>query len=110
MRRPERKIGPFHAGLGVAIWLNSVETERGTRFFRSITIAPRRYRDAATGIWKSATSFRPGDLTTLTLALAEAHRYVTSTPLPGQAMDGDEYQDMQVQEDGELLEESPPSP
>ena len=34
-RRPEKKIGPFHNGLGIAIWLNSVETEHGPRYFRS---------------------------------------------------------------------------
>lgn len=34
-RRPEKKIGPFHNGLGIAIWLNSVETDQGTRYFRS---------------------------------------------------------------------------
>ena len=34
-RRPEKKIGPFHNGLGIAIWLNCVETEQGPRYFRS---------------------------------------------------------------------------
>jgi hypothetical protein len=34
-QKPEHKIGPLHNGLGVSIWLNSVETETGTRFFRS---------------------------------------------------------------------------
>lgn len=34
-RRPECKIGPFHNGLGVAIWLNEVETANGLRYFRS---------------------------------------------------------------------------
>ena len=26
-KRPEKKIGPFHNGLGIAIWLNCVETD-----------------------------------------------------------------------------------
>ena len=33
--RPEHKIGPLNNGLGVAIWCNTVETEKGTRVFRS---------------------------------------------------------------------------
>ena len=72
LKRPEKKIGPFHNGLGIAIWLNRVETDQGPRFFRSITLAPRRYLEAKTGQWKDATSFRPVDLATLELALAVA--------------------------------------
>lgn len=34
-QKPEHKIGPLHNGLGISIWLNSVESEKGTRFFRS---------------------------------------------------------------------------
>ncbi len=34
-RRPERKLGPFHNGLGIAIWLNEVQSDTGPRFFRS---------------------------------------------------------------------------
>jgi hypothetical protein len=49
---PEKKFGPFAGGIGVAIWLNTVETERGPRQTRSITISPRRYRDPETGEWK----------------------------------------------------------
>jgi hypothetical protein len=71
-RRPEKKFGPYHNGLGLAVWLNSVETPDGTRYFRSISIAPRRYRDPKDGVWKDAKSFRPVDLATLTLALAKA--------------------------------------
>lgn len=100
-RRPEKKIGPFHSGLGLAIWLNTVETERGTRYFRSITIAPRRFRDAQTGEWRDAKSYRPVDLTTLAMALEAARVYCSTTPLPGQAVEGDEYEDMQL-EDGEV--------
>src|SRR5207253_2409588 len=42
---PELKIGPFQGGIGVAVWLNEVQTERGPKTIRSISIAPRRYRD-----------------------------------------------------------------
>ena len=101
-QRPEKKIGPFHGGLAVAIWLNNVETENGPRFFRSVTLAPRRYRDAKTGEWKDAKSYRPVDLSTLILAMEAARQYCADVPLPGQAIDGDEYQDMHVQEDGEI--------
>lgn len=37
-RRPEKKYGPFAGGVGVAVWLNSVEDDAGTRYFRSISI------------------------------------------------------------------------
>jgi len=34
--KPEKRIGPFANGVGVAIWLNTVETDDGgTRQFRS---------------------------------------------------------------------------
>lgn len=107
VRRPERKIGPFHAGLGVAVWLNTVETEQGPKYFRSVTIAPRRYREPATGQWKDAASYRPADLTTIMLALKEAAEFCRSTPLPGQPVDGDELQDLHVAEDGEIVDGQP---
>lgn len=90
LRRPEKKLGPFHGGLGLSIWLNEVETEQGKRFYRSVTLAPRRYRDPATGEWKDAHSYRPIDLSVLELAIAEARRFISSTPLPGQPADADE--------------------
>jgi hypothetical protein len=34
-RRPEKKFGPFNNGLGVACWLNEVQTDKGSRWFRS---------------------------------------------------------------------------
>ncbi len=100
-RRPERKIGPFHNGLGVSIWLNQVETEQGTRYFRSISLAPRRYRDNRTGEWKDATSYRPIDLGVIQLAIAEALRFCANNPLPGQAIDGDEYEEMHPDEEAD---------
>ena len=93
-RRPEKKIGPFHNGLGIAIWLNCVETEQGPRYFRSITIAARRYRDPKTGEWKDAVSYRPVDLSTLVLALESARRYCSQTPLPGQPLEGHEEEEL----------------
>ena len=72
-RRPERKWGPFHGGVGVAVWLNEVDTDEGKRFFRSITVAPRRYLDEKTGKWEDASSLRTTDLPSLILALQAAH-------------------------------------
>jgi hypothetical protein len=102
-RYPERKWGPFHGGLGLAVWLNEVETPEGKRFFRSITIAPRRYRDRKTGQWKDAASLRPADLPSLMLALQAAHDFVRSTPLPGEAAEPDEL------EDSSLIDLGPPT-
>ena len=94
-RQPEHKWGPFHGGLGVAVWLNEVETEEGPRFFRSVTIAPRRYRDPVTGEWKDASSLQSTDLPVLMLALQAAHQFVTSTPLPGQEIEPEELDDVE---------------
>ena len=80
-QRPEKKIGPFHGGLAVAIWLNNVETENGPRFFRSVTLAPRRYRDAKTGEWKDAKSYRPVDLSTLILAMEACASVLCGCPV-----------------------------
>ncbi len=89
-RQPEKKWGPFHGGMGVAVWLNQATTDDGIKYFRSITIAPRRYKDSKTGEWKDSSSLRPADLPTLQLALQAAHDYVHTTPLPGQALDIDD--------------------
>ena len=69
---PEKKIGPFAGGIGVAIWVNSIETDDGTKPIRSISIAPRRYRDSDSGEWKDASSYRPADLPALIFALTNA--------------------------------------
>ena len=86
-RRPEKKFGPFHGGVGLAIWLNRVEGESGPRFFRSVTLGPRRYRDTKTGEWMDAGSLRSTDLPALILALQAAHDYMTTTPLPGEPVE-----------------------
>ena len=81
---PEKKIGPFAGGIGVAIWLNTVETDDGPKQYRSISIAPRRYQDKETGEWKDAGSYHPSDLPALIFALTKAQEFVFTTPLPGQ--------------------------
>jgi hypothetical protein len=92
-RPPERKWGPFHAGVAVCVWLNEVETAEGIRFYRSITISPRRYRDPKNHEWKDAGSLRPADLPSLILALSAAHQYVVDTPLPGEQVEGEILED-----------------
>jgi hypothetical protein len=81
---PEAKIGPFANGVGVCIWLNRIETDRGPRHARSITINPRRYFDRDSEQWKDSGSYNQSDLPTLLFALAKAQEYCFETPLPGQ--------------------------
>ena len=82
---PEKKIGPFASGIGVAIWHNEIEADDGSiRHFRSITINPRRYLDPKSGQWKDATSFQPSDLPALLFCLGKAQEYCYETPVPGQ--------------------------
>ena len=85
-RRPEKKWGPFAGGVGVAVWLNEVDTPDGKKWFRSVTIAPRRYL-AKSGEWADSGSYRPQDLAAIQLALAAAQEFIATTPLPGQAAD-----------------------
>ena len=81
VRKPEWKIGPFAGGVGVAIWLNTAETDGGNRQFRSVRISPRRYQEQGTGEWKDAKSFQPGDLPALMFALQQAQEYMIQHPL-----------------------------
>jgi hypothetical protein len=95
VKPPELKVGPFQGGIGVAVWLNEVQTETGPSQIRSITIAPRRYRDKQTGEWKDAKSFRPGDLTALILAMEKAREYCLTKPLPGEQSEDDRMSGME---------------
>jgi hypothetical protein len=83
-RQPEKKIGPFANGVGVCIWLNTIETDEGPRQMRSITINPRRYFDRESNAWKDAQSYNPADLPALIFCLQKAQEYVYETPLPNQ--------------------------
>ena len=91
--RPEKKIGPFAGGIGVAIWLNTVESGDRTRQLRSITINPRRYFDRESNEWRDAPSFRPSDLPALIFALERALEFVFTTPVPGDSQEegADDY-------------------
>ena len=88
--KPELKIGPFAGGIGVAVWRNEVQTEQGPRAIRSVTIAPRRYRDRESGEWKDSFAYRLTDLTALILTLEKAREHCLTTPLPGQEFESDE--------------------
>jgi hypothetical protein len=100
-QRPERKFGPFHGGVGVAVWLNQVKTDAGTRYFRSVSIAPRRFRDRQSGEWKDAGSLRATDLPALILGLEAARAFMATTPLPGEPVEEeDEVDDVAPQANG----------
>lgn len=86
---PEKKIGPFAGGIGVAVWLNTIDTDDGPKQYRSITIAQRRYQDRETGEWKDAGSYQPSDLPALIFSLQKALEFVFETPLPGHEPAGD---------------------
>ena len=82
--RPEKKFGPYPGGIGVAVWLNTIQTDNGPKKVRSITINPRRFRDAESGEWRDSPSFWPGDLPALLFALQQAQAYCISQPIPGE--------------------------
>ena len=93
-RGPEKKIGPYPGGIGVAIWLNTIETdEGGTRKMRSVTISPRRYFDRKADEWRDSTSFYAGDLPALIYALQRALEFVSTTPIPGQSRENEPHGD-----------------
>ncbi len=82
---PEKKIGPFASGIGVAIWLNEAESDDGqVKHFRSISLNPRRYFDQKSGQWKDAASYQQSDLPSLIFSLQKALEYCYETPIPGQ--------------------------
>jgi hypothetical protein len=80
-KQPETKFGPFAGGMSVAIWRNTVDTDDGPRDIRSLTINPRRYKDAQSGEWKNG-SYRASDVGVLILALTAAQQFMAAHPLP----------------------------
>jgi hypothetical protein len=90
-RYPERKWGPFAGGIGVAVWLNEFTTDEGTRYARTITLAPRRFKEKKSGDWRNG-AYRPVDLAALLLAIQAAQEYCLKTPLPGDAAEPDEVE------------------
>lgn len=94
---PEKKVGPFANGVGVSIWLNTIETEQGARQVRSITINPRRYFDRESSQWKDAGGYNPSDLPALIFALTKAQEYCYEAPLP----DGNGTREEAPQDEGD---------
>jgi hypothetical protein len=88
VKRPEKKIAPYGNGLGVAIWINEVESDGGVRLVRSVTINPRRYLDRDSGEWKDSGSFNVADIPALIAVLQKAVDFCVSTPISGPAAAG----------------------
>jgi hypothetical protein len=86
---PEAKFS-YAAGIGCAVWRNTIETADGRREMRSITLSPRRYLDRQTGEWKDGT-YRPSDIPILLVALQRAMEYVYTTPLSGREEEPDAH-------------------
>jgi hypothetical protein len=105
-RHPEKKWGPFAGGTGVAVWLNEFETEAGTRYARTITLSPRRFRDPKTNEWRDGAN-RPVDQSAMLLALQAALDFCHSTPLPGEAAEPEEVDTLG---DGEEPSADPKTP
>jgi len=81
-KRPERQFG-LPGAVAVAVWLHANQGQAGSvRKVRSITITPRRYKDADTGEWKDA-SLKPSDLPALIFALEKAQDYIVANPHDG---------------------------
>lgn len=91
--RPEQTFGPYPGGISIAIWKNTTETDDGPRQFRSLTISPRRYRDAKTGEWRDASGFRATDIATLIFALCQAQHFLLTTPLRDDKQDEENTED-----------------
>lgn len=100
---PEKKIGPFNAGIGATVWLNTIHTDGGARLLRSITINPRRYFDQESQQWRDAPSFNPADLPALIFALTKAQEYCYETPLPDQLPLSEGGNSASVPTDGEEI-------
>jgi hypothetical protein len=84
-KRPEKKIAPYGNGLGVAIWINEIESEGGARLVRSITINPKRYFNRDTGEWQDSGSLNIADIPAVIAVLQKAFDFCVSTPITGQA-------------------------
>ena len=73
MARPTKKFQC--GGISVAIWENEIKTENGPKPVLRTTVE-RRYKDDATGEWKSTGSFAENDLPRVILALQKAYDFV----------------------------------
>ncbi len=75
-QKPDRRF-KARRGVSAAVWRRERITQDGqaTRDF-SISIG-KRYKDKATGDWKSSSSFFPDDLPHVELVVRKAFEYVT---------------------------------
>ncbi len=85
MNKPTKKFES--GGVSVAIWANQIETANGPKTVDRVTVE-RRYKDQATGEWKSTGSFRDNELPRLILALQKAYEHLTF-----KKRDGEEEED-----------------
>ena len=88
-RRPEKQI-QLSSGVGVAVWRNQIDTDRGEKTVRSITIKPRRYYDQNNDEWRDASGYNPSDLPALIFVLQKAQEFCFETPLESESSDGNE--------------------
>ena len=87
MAKPTKK---FDCGaISVAVWENDIETANGRRTVLRTTVE-RRYKDKATGEWKSTGSFAESDLPRVILALQKAYEFVAFKGQRDEEVDGPE--------------------
>ena len=101
-KRPPPEMKFSVGGIGVAVWLNTVDTDQCERSFRSVTIAAKRYLDKTTGEWKNGTSFHPNDLPALIFCLQKTLEFAFTTPLPGQDGEAGQSGEHSEGDDGEV--------
>lgn len=73
MSKPKKK---FQCGsVSVAIWENQIQTANGPQTAERVTVE-RRYKDNATGEWKSTNGFAANDLPKAIMALQKAYEFI----------------------------------
>jgi len=87
---PEKKIGPLPGGIQIAIWINEIDTDDGPRKVRSVTVTPRRYKDAESGEWRDAKGYNATDISALIFALTRAQEYIFDNPLEQEKKEAEE--------------------
>jgi len=81
--QPEITIGPLPGGITAAVWTSMVyNKEQQPQKARSITLPPRKYRDA-NGNTHESRSYRVDNIPTLIFALQMALEYCYLHPIYG---------------------------
>ena len=71
--KPKKK---FQCGsVSAAVWENSIQTANGPRSAERVTVE-RRYKDNATGEWKSTNGFTANDLPRVIMSLQKAYEFI----------------------------------